>query len=202
MYFLPYYVILVLTDKFRQNDGINTNYRKGEIRLDTQQETTASTVEEDQLSKNRTIVIVAVSMLLAFAIGIVTGMAITSFKSNTISISPNTQNISSDSSQPESSQNSSDTKAAAIISESQNHSDIQQPQTSVDAAPSSSTPVKSQPISSSKTTEPKSTQSGVYITPNGKKYHFSPTCGGKNSYEVTLEEAIQDGKTPCQRCTQ
>ena len=47
-----------------------------------------------------------------------------------------------------------------------------------------------------------SNNDNVYITPSGSKYHFSPDCGGKNSYEVTLEEAIKDGKTPCKKCAQ
>jgi hypothetical protein len=42
----------------------------------------------------------------------------------------------------------------------------------------------------------------VYRTPSGKRYHTSPTCGGKNSYEVSYEEAIDDGLTPCQKCAE
>lgn len=40
----------------------------------------------------------------------------------------------------------------------------------------------------------------VYITPTGKRYHFLSSCGGKNSYEVTLSEAKGKGLTPCQKC--
>lgn len=40
----------------------------------------------------------------------------------------------------------------------------------------------------------------VYRTPSGKKYHFDPDCGGKNSYEVTFEQAVGAGLTPCSKC--
>lgn len=40
----------------------------------------------------------------------------------------------------------------------------------------------------------------VYRTPSGKRYHFDPDCGGKNSYEVTFEQAVGAGLTPCSKC--
>lgn len=40
----------------------------------------------------------------------------------------------------------------------------------------------------------------VYRTPSGKRYHQSATCGGKNSYEVSFDDAIKDGLTPCKKC--
>ncbi|MBQ3055346.1 MAG: DNA/RNA non-specific endonuclease [Oscillospiraceae bacterium] len=40
----------------------------------------------------------------------------------------------------------------------------------------------------------------VYRTPSGKKYHFDPECGGKNSYEVTMDEALSAGLTACAKC--
>jgi len=40
----------------------------------------------------------------------------------------------------------------------------------------------------------------VYRTPTGKKYHFQIECGGKNSYETTLPEAINDGLSACSKC--
>ncbi len=40
----------------------------------------------------------------------------------------------------------------------------------------------------------------VYRTPTGKKYHLSATCGGKNSYRITLEQAVSQGLTPCAKC--
>lgn len=45
-----------------------------------------------------------------------------------------------------------------------------------------------------------SVRSGVYRTPTGKKYHFSSTCGGKNSYATTLAAARSAGLTPCSKC--
>lgn len=38
----------------------------------------------------------------------------------------------------------------------------------------------------------------VYITPSGKKYHYDPQCGGKNSYKVGINSV--GGRTPCQKC--
>ena len=40
----------------------------------------------------------------------------------------------------------------------------------------------------------------VYRTPSGKKYHYDKNCGGKNSYETTLSEAVSQGLTPCSKC--
>lgn len=37
-------------------------------------------------------------------------------------------------------------------------------------------------------------------TATGKKYHLDPNCGGKNSYEITYNEAISSGLTPCKKC--
>ena len=42
----------------------------------------------------------------------------------------------------------------------------------------------------------------IYRTPYGKRYHFDPDCGGKNSYQVTLDAAKSAGLTPCQKCAQ
>ncbi len=49
-------------------------------------------------------------------------------------------------------------------------------------------------------TDPEPVSRTVYITPTGKRYHYRSTCGGKNSYAVTLDEAIADGFTPCKKC--
>ncbi len=48
---------------------------------------------------------------------------------------------------------------------------------------------------------PSDTPGGIYRTPSGKKYHFDPNCGGKNSFTVTLEEALDDGLTACEKCS-
>ena len=40
----------------------------------------------------------------------------------------------------------------------------------------------------------------VYITPTGERYHFRSTCGGKNSFPIELDDAIDQGYTPCKKC--
>lgn len=42
----------------------------------------------------------------------------------------------------------------------------------------------------------------VYITPTGKRYHYSSTCGGKNSTATTIDNARARGLTPCKKCAQ
>ena len=40
----------------------------------------------------------------------------------------------------------------------------------------------------------------VYITPTGKRYHYSSDCAGKNASPSTLQQALAKGLTPCQKC--
>lgn len=40
----------------------------------------------------------------------------------------------------------------------------------------------------------------VYITKNGKKYHYSKSCGKGNYKAVSLSEAVKKGYEPCKRC--
>lgn len=40
----------------------------------------------------------------------------------------------------------------------------------------------------------------VWVTRTGKRYHYSSTCGGKNSYTASYEDAISRGLTPCSKC--
>lgn len=40
----------------------------------------------------------------------------------------------------------------------------------------------------------------VYVTPTGKRYHYSASCAGKNATESTLEQAQNIGLTPCKNC--
>ena len=42
----------------------------------------------------------------------------------------------------------------------------------------------------------------VYRTPNGRRYHYSATCGGENSYKVSLNDALKSGLTPCKKCAE
>ena len=40
----------------------------------------------------------------------------------------------------------------------------------------------------------------VYITPSGKRWHLSASCGGKNSYAVTMDQV--GSRTACKKCAQ
>lgn len=40
----------------------------------------------------------------------------------------------------------------------------------------------------------------VYVTPTGKRYHYSASCAGENATEATLEQAQNMGLTPCKNC--
>ena len=52
-------------------------------------------------------------------------------------------------------------------------------------------------ISSSSTTSASRT---VYITKTGKKYHYDNHCNGGTYYTSTLNEAKNNGLTPCEKC--
>ena len=41
--------------------------------------------------------------------------------------------------------------------------------------------------------------STVYVTPSGKKYHYSASCAGKNARATTLSVAQASGKGPCSK---
>ena len=42
----------------------------------------------------------------------------------------------------------------------------------------------------------------VYCTKTGKRYHISESCAGKNAQEISLDEAIDKGLTPCKKCVE
>lgn len=42
--------------------------------------------------------------------------------------------------------------------------------------------------------------SPIYAAPSGKRYHYDARCPGKNSREITWDEAEQRGLTPCKKC--
>ena len=67
------------------------------------------------------------------------------------------------------------------------------------SATSSTSKAKSK-STSSKASSNKSYGQSVYVTPKGKRYHYSPTCGGKNSTASTLSAAQARGLTPCKKC--
>ena len=61
---------------------------------------------------------------------------------------------------------------------------------------------RKQAVAQQAQSQQQSNSRGVYRTPSGKRYHFDPNCGGKNSYSTTLDSAISSGLTPCQKCAQ
>ncbi len=50
------------------------------------------------------------------------------------------------------------------------------------------------------TTAKKSTGRTVYVTPSGKRYHYSADCAGKNGRAVSIDDV--GGRTACQKCAQ
>lgn len=40
----------------------------------------------------------------------------------------------------------------------------------------------------------------VYITPTGKRYHYSSSCNGGKYIASTLDQALASGLTPCKKC--
>lgn len=48
--------------------------------------------------------------------------------------------------------------------------------------------------------EPVKREDTVYVTPTGKRYHYSKSCAGKNGRAVSVSEAVSGGKTPCKKC--
>nr|DAR07981.1 MAG TPA: Protein of unknown function (DUF4236) [Caudoviricetes sp.] len=51
------------------------------------------------------------------------------------------------------------------------------------------------------TTKPNKTGKTVYITPTGKKYHYSKECAGKNAMKRDLSE-VSNAYDPCKKCAQ
>ncbi len=48
--------------------------------------------------------------------------------------------------------------------------------------------------------QPSSTNINVYITPTGKRYHYSKSCAGKNATLTTKDKALKQGLTACKKC--
>ena len=42
--------------------------------------------------------------------------------------------------------------------------------------------------------------STVYVTPTGKRYHYSKSCAGKNGKVISVSKAENSGYTPCKKC--
>lgn len=49
-------------------------------------------------------------------------------------------------------------------------------------------------------TDPPAIVRKIYITRTGKRYHYDSTCNGGKYFESTLEEALDRGLTPCNKC--
>lgn len=83
--------------------------------------------------------------------------------------------------------------ATAAVVTSRNNREAKPQKTAEEARPRAVT-------RSAQTAEPQvdSNVRGVYITPNGKRYHYDPQCGGKNSYRVGINSV--GGRTPCKKC--
>ena len=54
--------------------------------------------------------------------------------------------------------------------------------------------------SSINSNENKNKSRTVYITPSGKRYHYSSACAGKNARATTKDQAKLQGFTPCEKC--
>ena len=88
--------------------------------------------------------------------------------------------------------------ATAAVVTSRNNRDAKSQKAAEEARPAVSRPRAV--TRSAQTAEPQvdSNVRGVYITPNGKRYHYDPQCGGKNSYRVGINSV--GGRTPCKKC--
>ena len=56
------------------------------------------------------------------------------------------------------------------------------------------------PIEETPVIEGEDIHSPIYAAPSGKRYHYDARCPGKNSREITWDEAEQRGLTPCKKC--
>lgn len=88
--------------------------------------------------------------------------------------------------------------ATAAVVTSRNNREAKPQKVAEEARPAASRPRTV--TRSAQTAEPQvdSNVRGVYITPNGKRYHYDPQCGGKNSYRVGINSV--GGRTPCKKC--
>ncbi|MEE0963680.1 MAG: DUF4236 domain-containing protein [Ruminococcus bromii] len=70
--------------------------------------------------------------------------------------------------------------------------------TTAEKTPVAENTTEKQTTTERETTTEKPAGRTVYITPSGKRYHYDPDCGGKNSYSVSIDNV--GGRTPCQKC--
>lgn len=64
--------------------------------------------------------------------------------------------------------------------------------TAVEEPEEPETPVEDEPVDNSRT---------VYVTPYGKKYHYSQSCAGSNA-SATTEDSVEGIYDPCKKCAQ
>ena len=105
------------------------------------------------------------------------------------------------------SSSSNNTVSISSNNVSEKSSNVKNEETIVDAE--NTTEKSSKSTNTSKTTSSSSNNTSnsnnsrtVYKTPTGKRYHFDPDCGGKNSTATTMSEAKSLGLTPCKKCAQ
>lgn len=79
---------------------------------------------------------------------------------------------------------------------------ISQESTSITAEQSTSSQKQENSNTEQSTSNNVNSSKSVYKTPTGKRYHLDPDCGGENSSETTLGNAIKLGLTPCKKCAQ
>lgn len=77
-----------------------------------------------------------------------------------------------------------------------------QESTSITAEQSTSSQKQENSNTEQSTSNNVNSSKSVYKTPTGKRYHLDPDCGGENSSEITLGNAIKLGLTPCKKCAQ
>lgn len=135
----------------------------------------------------KTTVIIIAALLL---IGLISCTA-TDSSDNASSQESSITAVSSDKSNKESSLKASSAESSS--KESSEASSSTESSSNEEAKPSSSRYVSSSSEDNSRT---------VYKTPTGKRYHFDPDCGGKNSTATTLNKAENIGLTPCAKCAQ
>lgn len=90
------------------------------------------------------------------------------------------------------------TAAAAITNRNNNREDVKRSKPAEEKRPEAGQAKVAERAVPSKQPQVNSNVREVYITPSGKRYHYDPQCGGKNSYKVGINSV--GGRTPCQKC--
>ena len=90
------------------------------------------------------------------------------------------------------------TAAAGITNRNNNREEVKRQKTAEEKRPESGQAKVAARVVPSVQPKVNSNVREVYITPTGKRYHYDPQCGGKNSYKVGINSV--GGRTPCQKC--